>query len=251
MKAASILILVCALLIQDCAKASDPNAARQKELADILKPLLKPAILSFWSEDYDEPPGWYEPTNRQAARSFIAKYPETENAYLAEVWLVFASAYTERRLVAADEKNRIAGMAEKLKIISQKTGRPGTEKMAKLEWAFRLFAEDNEDHTGFEKQADEILSHIKEYESEKDKEFLRYLKVVEMRPLEIEPNLRLLMVYEECYDHCLDRALELARELKQKYPAWEPRSVNSEIEMIELYKRGWTLENSSRNLSKN
>jgi len=123
--------------------------------------------------------------------------------------------------------------------------------MAKLEWAFRLFAEDNEDHTGFEKQADEILSHIKEYESEKDKEFLRYLKVVEMRPLEIEPNLRLLMVYEECYDHCLDRALELARELKQKYPAWEPRSVNSEIEMIELYKRGWTLENSSRNLSKN
>jgi hypothetical protein len=251
MRTAPVLILAYGLLIQGCAKAPDPDVTRQKELAVILKPLLKPPVISFWSEDYDEPPGWDEPMNRQALRNFIAKYPETEEVYQAEIWLAFASAYTERRPVAVDERSRTAELAERLKIISQKTARSGTEKMAKLERAFRLFAEDNEDHTRFEKQADEILGHIKEYESERDQEFLRYLNVLEMRPSEIEPNLRLLVVYEKCYDHHLDKALELAKELKQKYPAWEPRSVNSEIEMIELYKRGWTPENSFRSLSKN
>jgi hypothetical protein len=75
--------------------------------------------------------------------------------------------------------------------------------------------------------------------------------VVELRAGDIEPTLRLLAAHEKGYDDHLDQALELAKELKHAFPNWEPQSVNSLIEMDELYLRGWTPENSVRALSKN
>ena len=251
MKAASILILACALLIQGCEKASDPSATRQTELARILKPLLKPEVYSFWDDEIKTPAGWCEPTNRQALNLFITKYPETEESYQASVWLAFATAYTERCPIQSDEKRRVAELTERLKMVSQKTSQHGIERMAKLERAFRLYGDEPGDHTEFYGQVNDILSHIGEFESEKDGAFQRYLKVVEMRPSEIEPTLRLLVVNEKGCDHQLDNALDLAKELKRRFPTWEPQSVNSAIEMMELYKRGWTPSNSIRDLSKN
>src|SRR5258708_35181507 len=84
MKAAFILILACALLIQGCEKASDPSATRKKELAGILRPLLKPEVYSFW-DDEEKGPGWSEATNRQALKLFIANRRETEESYQASV----------------------------------------------------------------------------------------------------------------------------------------------------------------------
>ena len=123
--------------------------------------------------------------------------------------------------------------------------------MAKLERAFRLYGDEPGDHAEFYGQVNDILSHIGEFESEKDGAFRHYLKVVEMRPSEIEPTLRFLVVREKSYDHQLDKALDLAKELKQRFPTWEPQSVDGAIEMMELYKRGWTPSNSIRDLSKN
>ena len=65
MKSASILILACALLIQGCEKSSDPSATRQKELARILKPLLKREVYSFWGEEIKTLAGW---ANRRTVR---------------------------------------------------------------------------------------------------------------------------------------------------------------------------------------
>jgi len=249
MRTVPVLILACALLIQGCEKAADPSATRQKELAGILKPLLKPEVYSFWEDEIKTPPGWYEPTNRQTLKLFITKYPETEESYQAEVWLAFASAYSERRPVLSEEKRRVAELTERLKIISLKTSEPGTKKMAELERASRLFQDEPGDHTEFYRQVDGILGHIREFESEKGAPFRRYLKLVEMRLSDIEPTLRLLVVNEKGYDHQMDKAIELAKELKRKFPAWDPQSVNGMIEMLELYKRGWTPSSSLRDLS--
>jgi len=251
MKVASILILASALLIQGCEKASGPSVTRQKELAGILKSLLKPEAYFFWDDEIKTSAGWCEPTNRQALKLFITKYPETEESYQASVWLAFASAYTERCPIPSEEKRRTMELTEELKMISQKTSQHGIERMAKLERAFRLYGDEPGDHTEFYKQANDILSHIGEFESEKDGAFQRYLKVVEMRPSDIEPTLRFLVVNEKGCDHQLDKALDLAKELKQRFPNWEPQSVNGAIEMMELYKRGWTPSNSIRVLSKN
>jgi hypothetical protein len=251
MKAASILILACALLIQGCEKATDPVATRQKELAGILKPLLKPEVYSFWDDEIKTSAGWCEPTNRQALKLFIAKYPETEESYQASVWLAFASAYTERCPIPSEEKHRVTELTERLKMVSQKTSQHGIERMAKLERVFRLYGDGSGDHAEFYGQVNDILSHIGEFESENDEVFRHYLKMVEMRPSEIEPTLRFLVVNEKCCDHQQDQALELAKELKQIFPSWEPQSVNSAIEMMGLYKRGWTPSNSVRDLSKN
>jgi hypothetical protein len=246
MKITPVLILVTVLLVQGCEKKSNPTAVRQKELTRILKPLLKPAVYSFWEDEEESAPGWCEPTNREALRVLIAKYPETEEAYQAEVWLMFASQYTERNPISSEEKLRRMAMAGRLKIISQKTTLSGTAKMANIERAGILFLQDDEDHSEFEKQADEIIGHAKEYEREKSKPFLLYLETTETKPLDIEPTFRLLIVNEELCAHRQDNALALAKELKNKFPSWETQSVNGQIEMIELYKRGWTPENSMR-----
>lgn len=251
MKTASILILACALLIQGCEKAADSSATRQKELAGILKPLLKPGGYSFWDDEVETPPGWYEATNRQALKLFIAKFPETEESYQASVWLAFASAYTERCPIPSEEKRRVTELTERLKLVSQKTSQHGVERMAKLERASRLYGDEPGDHTEFYEQVNDILSHIGEFESENDGAFRHYLKVREMRPSEIEPNLRFGVVREKGYDFQLGNALDLAKELKRRFPTWEPQSINGEIEILELYKRGWTPSNSVRDLSKN
>jgi len=141
-------------------------------------------------------------------------------------------------------------LAKRLKLISKKTSRPGTDKMAKIERAALLFAQDNSDHAEFEKQTDEILNHIREYESEKDRQFLSFLQVAEMRRSEIEPNFRLLIADEEICAHHLDKALELTKELEGKFPNWDTQSVKGQIEMIELFKRGWS-PNSSHRLAEN
>src|SRR6185437_16078101 len=111
------------------------------------------------------------------------------------------------------------------KIISQKATLSGTAKMANIERAGILFAggEDSENHSEFEKQANEIVNQAKEYEAEKSKPFLRYLKVTETKPSDIEPSFRLLIVDEEVYAHRLDNALTLANQLKNKFPRWEPQ----------------------------
>lgn len=142
-------------------------------------------------------------------------------------------------------------MAERLKTISQKTSCPGTEKMAELERAFVLYQDCPGDHATFYRQVNEILARIQDFQSEKSKPFRLYLQATEMGPSEIEPTLRFLVVSEKCYDHQQSEALALAKELKQKYPNWESQSVNSEIEMIELYQSGWTSPWSHRELSQN
>lgn len=247
-KFAAIFILACTLLIQGCAKSSGPEAARQSELAIVLKPFLKSTEVG-WGEDVEVIHGWTNPNNQQALKIFMAKYPETEEAYEAELWLSFAAA--PRFSQTFQEKRQASKMAERLKTISQKTSCPGTEKMAELERAFLLYHDWPGDHADFYQQVNNILTRIQDFKSENSGPFRRYLQAVEIKPSEIEPSLRLLVINEKCYDHMQTQALALAKELKQKYLNWESQSVNSEIEMIELCQSGWTPRWSHRELSQN
>ena len=255
-KIAATFILVGGLLVLAWWMAADSRTPRERELAAVLKPLLKPAGGSFWSEDEEQPEGWCEPANRQAVKDFVTKYPGTEEAYQAEVWLAMAGAYSERSPYWSVEKRRQDEVVKRLSVIGHTTAQAGTEKMAELERAFRLFqiADDaRSDEAGaaeFERQAEGIFNHIKEYESEQDKVFLHYLKVLDMKPAEIEPTLRYLVAYETGY-HDRGRQLRLARELKQKFPRYDPPGVNSMIEILELEQKGWTLANSVRGSGRN
>lgn len=233
-------MLACLLMVSGCVRSLTPEAARQRELAAILKPFLTQTEIS--DDGYSEMvPNWRNRANQNPLRVFIAQHPETEEAYEAEIWLSMATAPTSTETF---EKRRVqADIAEKLKTISQKTSCPGTKKMAELEGAFTLYQDSwPGDHTAFYQQADDILVRIADFQSEKSGLFRLYLQATEMKPSDIEPTLRLLVVREKCFDHQQTEALALARELKHAYPNWEPRSVNSQIEMIELFQRGWTLQ---------
>jgi hypothetical protein len=247
-KSAAIFIMVYALLILGCTKSSAPETARQRELAAILKPFLASTEVGG-GDDAEVIHGWTKPTNQQALKNFTAKYPDTEEAYEAELWLSFATAPVS--LQTFQQKHQAAEMAERLKVISQKTSCPGTQKMAELERAFALYQERPGDHADFYQQVNNILVGIQDFKSEESGPFRRYLQTEEIKPSEIEPNLRFLVTREKCIDHKQAEALALAKELKQKYPNWESQSVNGEIEMIELYQSGWTLPWSHGALSQN
>lgn len=222
MKSGLLLILTSVLFVQGCARSPESIRARQNELARVLNSYLK---LAVETEDFQENAGWFQPANRQALADFTAKYPGTEESFQAEIWLALGLPPHEKFITA-----------ERLRAIGQAASQPGTVKFAKLERAWTLYQENSNDHADFIKQADEILSHIEEYQA--DKQLRHYLTLMRYPISDLEPDLRLSIVYEEAYGGHLDTALELVKDLKNRFPHWQNRSVDAEIKMIELYKSG-------------
>jgi hypothetical protein len=232
-----------------CSQASDIPSARRSELESILRVL-------HWKPDRSDPdkssgenPGWYNPTNRESLRRFIAKYPDSEDAYMGQVWLTFAEAATDRSWSISETKRRNADRATHLKQIIATTMRTGTAKAARVIRACLLL--DAEDHAGLSEQAREILTNIKDYESEKDEQFLRFSKVTETPPSEIEPYLRRMLIISECHQHHLEKALAMAQDLKMKFPEWSSREgTDGNIELLKSGKSPYPTWEELRNLGR-
>jgi len=242
MKQKALLVLaiivvasVIPLLIRGLATGpTDPVAARKSELALLLKALQWQAPPPK-DPDYDTRPnpGWYNPKNRQALASFVAKYPNTEEACLGGVWFLFAKLNTDASLDMSALRRRRAEDGEALRRIIIKTASPGTQKIAKIIRASALL--DADQHAELKIEVDEILSKFREYETEIDEQFLRFAKVSGVSPMEFEPYLRRIRVISECHQGHLKEALVLAEELQAKYPAWSKRElVNNDIHMLKL-----------------
>ncbi len=221
-----ILLLGAALTL-----GADPNS-RKVELASALEALQwKPPPPADPDNDTSPNPGWYNRKNRQAVARFIAKYPDTEEAYLAEVWLIFAKADAERNRDIAEWKRQRAEDGEALKRIVMKTASPTTAKIAKILRACVLL--DGDQHAELKIQVDEILSKIREYETETDEQFVQFAKVTETPRSEFEPYLRRMRVISECHQGHLKEALALAEELQAKYPAWSKLElIHSDIHVL-------------------
>lgn len=246
------VLLACVLLIigSGCKKSwPDEKNAPSKELSAVLMALQwkpKPPDVDAGSS---ENPGWYNPTNREALSQFIANHPDTEDAYLAEVWLIFAKADIDRTWSMAETRRRRAADAEALKRIIARTTSPGTSKIARILRACELAAA--EENTELQNQTNEILSGIKEYEFEKDPQFLRFLEV-EGTPLrEIEPYLRRALIISECHQHHLEKALLLAQDLQKRFPAWSKRElIHSDIYMLKQGKSPYPTWNELRDVGR-
>lgn len=215
--------------------ADDPKP-RKAELAAALAPLQwQPPPPADMDHDTSPNPGWYNPRNREALAKFVAKYPDTEEAYLAEVWLIFAKADAERSRDISDLKRRRAEDGQALKRVIMKTATPGTAKIAKILRASVLL--DADERAELKVQVDEILSTMHEYETETDEQFLRFVKLTERPASEFEPYLRRMRVISACHQGHLKEALVLAEELQAKYPAWSKRElIHSDISMLKLGK---------------
>ncbi len=202
-----ILLLGAALTL-----GADPNS-RKVELASALEALQwKPPPPADPDNDTSPNPGWYNRKNRQAVARFIAKYPDTEEAYLAEVWLTFAKADAERNRDIAEWKRQRAEDGEALKRIVMKTASPTTAKIAKILRACVLLDGD---------------------QTETDEQFVQFAKVTETPRSEFEPYLRRMRVISECHQGHLKEALALAEELQAKYPAWSKLElIHSDIHVL-------------------
>lgn len=229
---------------------ADETSTRRKELRAALSALQwKPPPPADPDYDTTGNPGWYSPKNREALARFISQYPDTEDAYLAEVWLIYAKADTDKSWSISETQRRRAQDAEALKRIIAKTSRPGVAKIARILRACELAAA--EDHAALATQAEEILSRIKEYESEKDPEFLRFAEVDGTPPGETEAYLRRSLIISECHQHHFEKALALAEDLQKRFPGWSKRQlIHSDIHMLKLGKSPYPTWEELRNVGR-
>jgi hypothetical protein len=189
--------------------AGDSVLARQCELDVVLKAVEKQPPAPDIDGQGGENPGWYEPTNQQALARFISKYPDTEESFLAQTWLIFAQSATGRKMDLSEEEQRRAARAASLTTIIQETTRPETAKMARIQSAAELHAA--ADYAGSARQIDEILAHIKEYQSETGSQFANFLRAEETPQSDLEPTLRQMRLIEECHQHHFESALAAAK----------------------------------------
>lgn len=200
------------------------SKSRQAELAPLLKALQwKPPPPRNPDYDTSPNPGWFNPKNRDALASFIEKYPNSEEAYLAEAWLIFAGGGAGRSPDIPEWKRQRATDAQALTRIITNATSQGTAKIAKLVKSAMLL--DADMHEELKILVDDILSNIREYETEQDLQFKKFLEVTETPPSEIEPYLRQKRVISECHQGNLTGALVLAEELQAKYPDWSKREL--------------------------
>ena len=227
--------IIAALLMIIAVGQPDIYVARQRQLENILAPLLQPGAMS---ESYQEDPGWYDPADRQALKNFIAENSDTEEAREAQVWLIFAQANTESARFSWEKKRLRSERAKKLREIVSKTTRPGTARMASLLRVYELF--EAEEWVECEKQVQEIVAHIQEYQCDSNKQFRRLLTLMEMRRSEIEPEVRIMLAIGEIHRRDLGAALAQAEELKKDFPIWSRRErMDGAISMLKRGESPW------------
>jgi hypothetical protein len=84
-----VKILACVAVVSATAKVTGGDVAveqRKEELAAALVALQEPQH----SDSHIEHPGWYNPQVRDQLREIVDKYPKTDEALTAELWLATA-----------------------------------------------------------------------------------------------------------------------------------------------------------------
>ena len=220
-------LYIAALFLHGCIKAPTPEALRQKELARILVPLLYPGDES---ESHQRGAGVGNPTNRLAVAAFITRHAGTEEALRAQVWLVFSQHNTETSWEPAEGHPTKAERIQTLERVISSSSIPATIKMAKMQ-RVNEFLDAPGSTTEFEKQVAEILTHIADYQSERDWQYRRLTG--NMSAYQLEPELRILLVMKACHELHLDKALVYAEDLKRRYPVWSKHeNIDSAIWML-------------------
>jgi len=95
-----------------------------------------------------------------------------------------------------------------------------------------------------EEQVNDVLAHIREYESERDEQFLRYVKIEGISQSGIEPELRRKLLVKECHQHNFEKALALAKSLKERFPEWSKHyNIDNDMHMLQNHESPYpTLE---------
>src|ERR1043166_2213415 len=88
-----IRMLVCVSLVGGVAKAATKDSAAEQRRSD-LTAALQELNAQPPPDSYEEHPGWHKSEVREKLRGVVAKYPNTEEAITAELWLATAELET-------------------------------------------------------------------------------------------------------------------------------------------------------------
>ncbi len=231
-----ITMLVCVSFVNCAAKAAAENLAAQQrkaELAVALSELNTPQQES----SYIEHPGWHKPEVREKLKNFATKYPNTEEAITAELWL--ATAELEAGQAVSDRAKRSENMltvASTFSRVIEASPQSWQAKAAHIGRVSALFGAKR--WRDFRAETDDMLTRIAEYKGESNAAYLEFLRAHKMSGSDIEPESHWMLIVAATCEDKTSEAIALAESLQAKFPEWSTkRKLAGTIELLKLGKK--------------
>jgi hypothetical protein len=208
---------------------ADVTAEQRKgDLVSAMEALQEPQH----PDSHIEHPGWYKPEVRQKLRDIAEKYPNTEEATTAELWLAVAELEVGQTVIdRAKRREGMLAVASAFARVIKASPRSWQAKAARIGKAAALFGAKLWDE--FRVEAGEILTNTPEYKDESNIEYKAFLHAYKMSGPDVEPELRWMLIVAAACEDKRSEAIVVAEELQAKFPEWSAkRKLAGTIELL-------------------
>lgn len=231
-----IKALLCIMLVGFEGRATvDDLAAKQRrgELAAVLQVLNEPPP----ADSYQQHPGWYRAEIRERLKGFVEKYPNTEEAVTAQVWLALAELEVGQSVAdRSKRRENMAAVASSFARVIDASPRSWQAKAASIGRTAALLGAQQWELLRV--QASQVLDNIGQYKDESHPEYLAFLQVYKTNSSDIEPEIRwMLLLAARCEGKTAD-AIAIAENLQAKFPEFSARrKIAGTIELLKSGKK--------------
>ncbi len=231
-----IKTMLCVSLVCCEANAAAGDAAaeqRRSELTAVVRELNAPAT----PDSFRDHPGWYNAELRTRLKSLAEKYPNTEEAVTAEMWL--ATAELEVGQTVADRSKRrenMAALAAAFSRVTDASPHSWQAKAAGIGKTAALLGAAQWDELRV--QVAQVLDSIGEYKNESHPDYLAFLQAYKMNSSDIEPEIRWMQLLATRCEGKTAEAIAIAEDLQAKFPEFSARrKIAGTIELLKSGKK--------------
>jgi hypothetical protein len=178
-----------------------------------------------------EHPGWHNPDVRAKLKAIIEKYPDTDEALTAQLWLAIAELEVGQAASRAKKIENMTAVAAAFAQVIKTSPDSWQAKVAHIGRSAALFGAKQWDD--FRAEANNVLARITAFQTESDPGYLDFLRQHKTNNAEIEPELRWMMIVAAACEAKTTEAVNIAEALQSQFPEWSARrKVAGTIELL-------------------
>ena len=245
------LIIFCSLLISAPAQAADspgqqtnlhlralatnpPPALRLKHLVELLKVAEDPV-------SKESRPYWSHKTVQAELEKLATADPSTIEGKSARLWLAVLNQYSaQTNTTPASAKASHQPVVRQLKELRLASRDSWQAKAVDLIIGYAELAGGNPQ--GARTEFMNLLNQLPQILKEKDEEFTSFLKAVDIRLQDAEPEAKLGMAMAFSFEGKNEEAIKTLREVNTRFPRWSKRNgVDGKIESLQRGTLPWKL----------
>jgi hypothetical protein len=231
-----IRMLVCVSLVGGVVKAATKDSATEQRRSD-LTAALRELNAQPPQDSYQEHPGWHKSEVREKLKGIVTKYPNSEEAITAELWLATVELETGQAASGRAKKGEsMLSVASTFERVIKSSPHSWQAKAAHVGRASALFGAKRWDE--FRAEAGDILTNTAEYRAESNTGYLEFLRAHKMSGADVEPEFRWMMIVAASCEEKASEAIALAEDLQSKFPEWSAkRKLGGTIELLKSGKK--------------